>query len=57
MNAINGLQILLLLVLIAQGIVFVGTGTQPAQFVTLVYTAVGVGVAYAILEGVDRVVV
>lgn len=55
-KVITAIQVVLLLVLIAQGLVFVLAGTQPERFVTLVSTAMGVGVAYAILEGIDRVI-
>ena len=54
---ITAIQVLCLLAIISQGVLFVLTGTQPGQFVTLVFTALGAGAVYAILEGVDRWVV
>ena len=56
-RVIHGIQILILLAVIAQGLTFVLTGTQPAQFVSLVYTLLGGGIVYLLLAGVDRWVV
>jgi hypothetical protein len=56
-KAIHGIQILILLAIITQGLAFVLTGTQPARFVSLVYTFIGGGMVYALLAGVDRWVV
>jgi hypothetical protein len=56
-RAIHGIQILILLAIITQGLTFVLTGTQPARFVSLVYTVLGAGIVYALLAGVDRWVV
>jgi len=56
-RVIHGIQILILLAVIAQGLAFVLTGTQPAQFVSLVFTLLGGAIVYALLAGVDRWVV
>lgn len=56
-KAIHAIQILILLAVIAQGLAFVLTGTQPAQFVSLMFTLLGGGIVYALLAGVDRWVV
>jgi len=56
-RVIHGIQILILLAVIAQGLAFVLTGTQPAQFVSLMFTLLGGGIVYALLAGVDRWVV
>jgi hypothetical protein len=56
-KAIHAIQILILLAVIVQGLTFVLTGTQPAQFVSLMFTLLGGGIVYALLAGVDRWVV
>jgi len=56
-KSIHAIQILILLAVIAQGLTFVLTGTQPAQFVSLMFTLLGGGIVYALLAGVDRWVV
>ena len=56
-RSIHAIQILCLLAIMAQGLVFVLTGTQPARFVTLMFTILGAGVVYLALAGVDRWVV
>jgi len=56
-RVIHGIQMLILLAVITQGLAFVLTGTQPAQFVSLMFTLLGGGIVYALLAGVDRWVV
>jgi len=55
-TAIKAIQSLCLLAVIVSALVFLLTGREPTQFVSLMWVSIGALIVYLPLEGISRVI-